>query len=88
MSKRLTTNRKSRYWLLSLTAIVLFSLMVPAAAFADGTEPDPPVQDPPPANTNDTVAPEDDPIIDDGVAPESDSLTKLEILLLTLLATF
>lgn len=89
MSKRSITSRRLEFWLLSLMAVMLFALMVPAVSFADGLDPDPPAEDPPiPPPTNDSVAPVSDPIITDGVAPEADSLTKLEILLLTLIATF
>lgn len=89
MSKRSITSRRSKFWLLSLMAVMLFTLMVPAVSFADGLDPDPPAEDPPiPPSTNDSVAPDDDPTSSDGVAPEADSLTKLDILLLTLAATF
>jgi hypothetical protein len=89
MSKRSITNQKSRYWLLSLMAIMVMMLMVPVISYADGGLPDPPIQDPPdPPPTTNSVLPDDDPSITDGVAPEDASLTKLEILLLTLMATF
>lgn len=88
MSQRSITNPKTKFWLLSLLGIMILMLMVPAISFADGTAPDPPIEDPPlPPPTSDSVAPDDDPAGADDINPE-DGLTKLEILLLTLLATF